>query len=205
MPFPNSLDLPQHHTMNKIQDLELNICGMKIYVYDAQPLSPPVHTLVLLHGRKSSRELWLETMREMQGVGHRTVAVNIPSGGSAKLRDKGTFMNALLAALFVTCKPVIVSVSFSSNFVLPLLESDSLRGWVGVSPTTPPLLSVPTLLIYGELDVKARPLCEKILRSKPGNESVTCVMVRGVGKVDHDPVLEHGMWTKELKRFLMDL
>ena len=174
-------------------------------VYDAHPLSPPVHTLILLHGRKSSRDLWLETMREMQSVGHRTVAVNLPSGGSAKLRNKGTFMNALLAALYVTGKPVVVSVSFSSNYVLPLLESDSLRGWVGVSPTTPPLLSVPTLLIYGELDVKARPLCEGILRSKSGNGNVTCVMVRGVGKVDHDPVLDHGMWTKELKQFLMDL
>jgi len=189
--------------MNEIQDLEISICGTTVPLYDAHPLSPPVLTFIMLHGRKSSRDLFLDTMREMQNVGHRSIAVDLPTG--SKVKDKGAFMRALLSALLVTDKPVIVSVSFSSNYVMPILECDGVKGWVGVSPTSPPPLTVPTLLIYGELDVKARPICERILRD-PGNKGhVTCVMFRGVGKVDHDPVTEKGKWTKVLKEFLMDL
>ena len=188
--------------MNEVQDLEISVCGTTVRLYDAQPLSPPVHTLIMLHGRKSSRDLWLDTMREMQNVGHRTIAVDLPSGGNS---NKGGFMRGLLAALLVEDQPVIVSISFSVNYVLPLLEGGGVRGWVGVSPTSPPPFLVPTLLVYGELDVKARPICERILKATPENKGVTCVMVRGVGKMDHDPVTKHGLWTKELKQFLMDL
>ena len=172
---------------------------------------------------------WSRTVRELQSVGHRAVVVGLPGGYvtnkeqlmlgvlevleesqaevdgvTDKDHRKVVGVESQVEVDGVTAKVhgkvVGVSVGGSGNFVLPLLETGKLAGWVCVSPTSaPPTTTLPILLVYGEEEVKSRSICEKILRNRQ-SENVRCVMLRG-----GDLQTDHMPWVKLLKKFLADL
>ena len=196
----------------EIEEREVRVCEQTIHFSDGKPLFPPVQTVLLLQGRGLTSSLtseWSKTVRELQSVGHRAVVVGLPGG---YVTNKEQLMLGVLEVLEesqaevdgVTDKDhgkvVGVSVGGSGNFVLPLLETGKLAGWVCVSPTSaPPTTTLPILLLYGEEEVKSRSICEKILRNRQ-SENVRCVMLRG-----GDLQTDHMPWVKLLKKFLADL
>ena len=91
--------------------------------------------------------------------------------------DKGAYLGAVIDALSPDVPPVLVSPSMSGSFVVPFLAdtpekvderspfnmfvniSHQVSGWVPVAPVSTsqgraffPSLSVPTMIVYGELD-----------------------------------------------------
>ena len=90
--------------------------------------------------------------------------------------DKGAYLGAVIDALSPDVAPVLVSPSMSGSFVVPFLADTpekvvdpfymfdkllwlQVSGWVPVAPVSTsqgrpffPSLSVPTMIVYGELD-----------------------------------------------------
>ena len=64
----------------------------------------------------------------------------------------------------------------------------------------PPPSLPPILLLYGERDVKSRPLCERALADGMVSR---CVMVRGAGNEDA-PVEGHATWITSVRNYLLE-
>eukprot|EP00116_Pleurobrachia_bachei_P016532 sb/3476794/ len=104
-------------------DLGLEAIG----VLDAVPHSPPVHTILFLAGRRSGKELWSRTLRELSSIGHRAIAIDLPAKCTST-QDKISTFQLLFRLLGIRGTPVLVTVASSGKYALPLLERNMVKG-----------------------------------------------------------------------------
>lgn len=162
-------DLEKRREKVEIQQHTEVIGGVSTFVQSASP--PPGvpasgKTVLLLHGAAFTSQTWVSqvpTIATLASVGHRVEAIDLPGYGHSKgaAKDKGAWLSEAISALSPAVVPVVVSPSMSGSFIIPMLgkHPEKVSGWVTVAPVNTqqgrsffPSLSVPTLIVYGELD-----------------------------------------------------
>jgi len=156
--------------MVKVVQEEMVISGVSTFIQRASPPSKVARvsekTVLLLHGAAFSSQTWVSvvpTIAILAAAGHHVIAIDLPGYGKTRGRvgDKGAYLGAVIDALSPDVAPVLVSPSMSGGFVVPFLADtpEKVSGWVPVAPVSTsqgraffPSLSVPTMIVYGELD-----------------------------------------------------
>jgi abhydrolase domain-containing protein 14 len=120
--------------------------------------------VLLLHGARFHSGTWqkLGTLGRLAEAGHHAIALDLPGFGESPAAPPGA--NLDLADFIATQRldrPVVLAVSMSGRFALPLVTAhpDRVRGFVAVAPVELPAyeralrqLTLPTLIIWGDQD-----------------------------------------------------
>ncbi|CAG5094636.1 Oidioi.mRNA.OKI2018_I69.XSR.g13731.t1.cds [Oikopleura dioica] len=136
---------------------------------------PPV---LLLHGAAFSSATWVETntLEALSKANIRGVAIDLPGFGESKGISKPSDTVTYLNKFYPGEKFVLVSPSMSGSYSVPFLKekgAERLAGYVPVAPVGANRVSkedyakitVPTLIIYGELDKSLGATSDTLIRS----------------------------------------
>ncbi|XP_061203035.1 protein ABHD14A isoform X2 [Neopsephotus bourkii] len=143
--------------------------------------------VLFLHGQAFTSKTWeaLGTLALLAGEGYRAVAIDLPGYGDspptetvATVQGRVAFLDHVLRELGMQ-RPVLVSPSMSGRFVLPFLlaHGDQLAGFVPIAPVGTQdytaeqyrRVQTPTLIVYGDRDIRLGSQSLQSLRHLPGH------------------------------------